>query len=515
MGASPAELARPSLLFMTSNGRGMGHLTRQLAVALAVGERADSSMLSLSLALPVVAAHRLRGEYCPSHDQPWVKGRRWHEYLHDRVVALAREEGASVLVFDGVAPFNGLIKTRAQLAKTSFVWIRRGMWRWGRTETQLAKSRLFDLVIEPGDLAAEADRGPTAGRTDAARIPPTTMLDVVDRLPREAAARALGIDPSRRTLLVTLGSGRIGQIDAPGAVVIKAALASRDWQICITTSDIATNKLPLLDARRVTELAGVYPLARYLSAFDAAVSSAGYNAVHEFIPAGIPTLFIPNPDTLTDDQMARAHHLARTGLALAADPTDEEALARATARLLDPGEGAALAAACKALSPGRTSGGAASTAALVLALARVAQPGQRLDPVERLRRRGVRAINRMLGLAGIELTGRDAARPVRKIEETPATPVRVTDDPDAATTDPLPLLFTDRISPEILRGSRPVEHVMAGSSADYRAERRRIIEQFYRVMPGGPNGERAPARAKTKANKKGKGKPKSKAAPPA
>ena len=49
------------MLLVTSNGTGMGHLTRQSAVARALGDRADVVVLSLSSGLPVVLEQGLRG----------------------------------------------------------------------------------------------------------------------------------------------------------------------------------------------------------------------------------------------------------------------------------------------------------------------------------------------------------------------------------------------------------------------------------------------------------------------
>ena len=46
-------------------------------------------------------------------------------------------------------------------------------------------------------------------------------------------------------------------------------------------------------------------MSRYFAAFDAAVAAAGYNAYHELIALGVPSLFVPMARD-TDDQPARA-----------------------------------------------------------------------------------------------------------------------------------------------------------------------------------------------------------------
>src|SRR5690242_5288240 len=186
----------------------MGHLTRQSAIARALGDRADVVVLSLSSGLPVVLEQGLRGEYLPSYQRPWFPRSDWHRYLADRVVALVEELGATLVAFDGVAPYRGLVLARRRLPQASFVWFRRGLWRPGVNRAALRAEPFFDLVVEPGDLAQEADQGATVGR-GAAVVPPVSLLDVLEPLPRAKAAKALGLDPKRRTALVTLGSGAL------------------------------------------------------------------------------------------------------------------------------------------------------------------------------------------------------------------------------------------------------------------------------------------------------------------
>lgn len=485
----PTADGRPVVVLATSNGHGMGHLTRQLAVAKALQDRADTYVFTLSRAMPVVLAEGLRGEYCPSHDGEQMPHPTWHRYLRDRVVAFCREVGADVLLFDGVQPYLGLLQARAQLRDTAFVWSRRGMWVPGYNDRPLRLAApFFDAVVEPGDLAADFDRGPTRDRGDAVRTGVVSMLGAVAPLPRTEAAAVLGLDPARRTVLVTLGSGVLGDAATPGEVAIRALLEDPEWQVAVTRASIARSGLPLVDAARVVEIRGVYPLARYLAAFDAVVTAAGYNAIHEFIPAGLPTLVVANPATSTDDQRSRARGVAARGLALAAEPDDTAGIAAAARSLSDPAVRARLAATAAATAATDPLSGATETADVLLRLGG-GFSGHRPGPRERALTAELAARSAAMHLLGPDATQRVRRALGRRPPKGPVRPLRVrpVEEPPGTPDDaPLPpregvgpLLLTDRMSPAVMAWGGPVEHVLRGSSAGYRAARRRLAGQAY------------------------------------
>ena len=471
---------------MTSNGTGMGHLSRMLAIALAAGDTIDGTMLSLSVAFPVVSRHGLTGEYCPSPERHFMPRHLWQGYLRRRLVALAREIDAEVLAFDGVVPYPGLLAALADLGDLPAVWIRRGMWRPGGAGLSLARSGQFDLVIEPGDLASPGDRGATARRTDAVRVPPVSLIDVVDRLDRVTASAALGIDPDRPAALVTLGIGSLGDVATPGAIAVTALREDPSWQICVTRPGAAAVDMPVGDPARVTPLDGVYPLARYLAAFDVAVSAAGYSSVHELIPAGLPTLLLPNPETRTDDQVARASWLASAGLALSAPPGDPVQVVAAVRRLTAEPVRAELTAAIAALPPAARGGGAVVAAELLLRSA----AGGRAPPTMAARNQVVATAardraKRIMGHRTGELLRRALRRPLTG-GPSQRLQVAVTDgvSPGPPSGDAHRLVLSEDIPTGMFPAGPVVEHLLPGSSERYRAERLAIVADYYRVVPG-------------------------------
>ena len=477
------------VLFVTSNGFGMGHLMRLLAVALGGAGRLSPTMMSMSVALPVATSMGVPGEYCPGSDRGWMSGLRWNDYLRDRITAVAEEVAAEVLVFDGVAPYPGILMARTQLPDVAFVWMRRGLWRPEVNDEQLAKSAHFDLIVEPGDLAGAADRGPIAGRDDAVRVPPISMLEVVPPEGRVEAAAALGLDPDRPSVLVSLGHGDIAEA---GRVVLSTLVEDPDWQIAVTRVATAQEHVPIVDRERIRELPGVYPLVRYLAAFDAVVSAAGYNAVHEFLTAGLPTLIVPNPATPTDDQVARADHLAGAGLALSAHLDEPEALTSAVRRLGDPAVRAALTAAIDTLDTSARFGGVAATVDAIVDLARNSEraprPRSLSGSVYRAMELVKARIKNILGVRGTNAVRRLLGRPPVSGPVSRLV-VRVVGDAGSLSAGPpevTTLLLSDRIPPELVKSGPPVEDMLSGASPAYHAERRRIVDTYFDVTEWPP-----------------------------
>ena len=345
-----ATHAPPRVVLMSSNGTGMGHLTRLLAYAQGL-EGLDVRFLSMSTAVPVVGQLGHRYEYLPSRGSTGLRAATWRRLFLDRLVEYLRRTRPDVVVFDGTHPYAGMDLAREAVPGARWVWSRRAMWRPDRNVDQLAKESWFDLVLEPGDLAGASDRGATVGR-DARRVGPVTLVDPTDLQDRATARRELGLPADAPLALVSLGAGNINDTRGDlGAVV--AGLSALGVGACVTQAAIAEQAGTSLDVHHVQD----FPISRRFAAFDLAVSAAGYNSFHENLRLGLPTLFVPNTRTNLDDQETRVEHAVRAGWALgatdlAASPTqslladllDRGPAMAATARAGDPGNGAPAAA---------------------------------------------------------------------------------------------------------------------------------------------------------------------------
>ncbi len=343
---------RPRVLLMSSNGVGMGHLTRLLSYAKHLPADVEPYFLSMSQAAPVVGRLGYPFEYLPSAKAIGMPPARWRKLFVARVVETLDRVRPDVVVFDGTWPYNGTDEIRSVHPQIRWVWSRRGMWRRGRNVEQLRKEAWFDTVLEPGDLARPYDQGATA-TAGAQRVGPVTLLERGDMDAREAARAALELPAEGPMALVSLGAGNINDTASDTGAAV-AALRELGVGICVTQPEIAVAKAQRRDVHVVRD----FPLSRRYAAFDLVISASGYNSFHELMRLGVPSLFIPNQGTALDDQEARARYAAdqgwahelRRNTADAALPLLEDLLARgpdmvAGVQDADPGNGARAAAA--------------------------------------------------------------------------------------------------------------------------------------------------------------------------
>ncbi len=311
---------RPRALFITSNGAGMGHLTRMLGLARSAAHQFSPIFFSMSQGLRVVAKAGFPYEYVPFSSTLQTKSELWHAYLEDRLLTAIDAYDAEIVLFDGTWPYRGMLAALDQ-RDVMRVWVRRAMWKPAITPEQLVNAPAFDLVVEPGEHAHAYDQGATTTVADAVRVPPMTVLSPSEVLGREDALRELGLptEGDQRYALVTLGAGNINDVASTQSEVLSTIAEHGGWQTILTHAPIAAHM-------RVasTPTLSTFPLARYTRAFDFAVSATGYNSFAEWMSGCLPTVWIPNLSTMTDDQDARARWAADGGYgvrALEGDPT--------------------------------------------------------------------------------------------------------------------------------------------------------------------------------------------------
>jgi Glycosyltransferase family 28 C-terminal domain len=326
-------MEKPTIILATSNGIGMGHLTRASAIASELKSFANPIIISMAsgvVEVPKIAG--VRFEYVPGRDRRWMGRFEWDKYLRDRIAALIDETGARIVSFDGVVPYPGIIGVKNIRPDISLVWVRRGFWQKTPQRYLLnLQSKMMDLIITPGDYSQSYDKGPTTNRNDSTLVKPISIYNPTLSMGKPEARKTLGLDLDRPAVLVQLG---IGEADANAKLTatLTGLLSWPNLQVVLTKHPVDSQGKNLAPAGLDIKVIRYFPLANVLNAFDAAICAAGYNSVHEELAAKIPTLFIPNIRG-TDNQAARAAWTADNKMALNVDQSNLKQIQENAAKL--------------------------------------------------------------------------------------------------------------------------------------------------------------------------------------
>lgn len=321
------------VLFVTSNGAGLGHISRLLAIAGHLSSARTVEFLTMSTAYRQVAQPGVTVHYFPSSESANESPETWNPIFRGYFRGLVERVRPRVVVFDGTWVYTG-ISDVCRTFGIPLVWVQRGLWKpevdAASVQRHDARS-VADEVIIPGDYAG-AESVDAGEGIEPHYVGPIVMTRLESVFSREDACAHLGLDPSRRYVLLNLGGGAISD---PHSIGHSALHLVRQHLPEMTPVEVVS---PLAGA--MAEVPGLrrivaYPVMTYARAFDAMIAAAGYNSAQEAVALGIPSVLIPNTKTRTDDQARRARELAARGLCLEAG--DMEQLREAVQAVSDAG----------------------------------------------------------------------------------------------------------------------------------------------------------------------------------
>ncbi len=298
-------------MFVANDGFSAGHVVRTIAIAKALVRRAARRAIDTRLLLattseadPLLREPELVVVRLPA--PATARGAKFSDDERRRLVRGVIEGalgsfGPDLLVVDTFpsGPHDELagIATDAKRAL-----VRRAVPAEKAREAALARGLdAFDLAIVAGDPGIVDVSLPVP----ALHVPPITISEA--RLARDEARTRLGLARDGRIALVASGGG--GDADAAAhASTIARALEGAEPGLTVVRA-----RGPL--DRESDDALRIAPLAPYLSAFDVAFTSAGYNTSHELAKARVPTVLWAEPRPY-DDQAARVDRFVKAGHAV-------------------------------------------------------------------------------------------------------------------------------------------------------------------------------------------------------
>jgi predicted glycosyltransferase len=129
--------------------------------------------------------------------------------------------------------------------------------------------------------------------------------------------------------LFSLGPGNLKDVSDIARGLI-AEMRSQGFTVVWARAPISVRDVPLPDDVSSVSL---YPLVRYMRAFDVFAGAAGYNTCCEVIQSGVPSLLVPNTQ-VADDQARRAEMVSRYAPAVVSACETGKEIREAVSRLL-------------------------------------------------------------------------------------------------------------------------------------------------------------------------------------
>lgn len=311
-----------SILFFPINGSGLGHLNRCLAYARRLPQTWRISFFSLSPAIGAVEEMGFEADYFLSPFWTVNSSTNWNRELCMRLALMLEEIEPDILLFDGTFPYLGLRRALEAYKKPlKLIWSRRGLFKARKIELK-DFTKIFDLIIQPGELDALENQENLLPFTIPNFItPPVTLFNREELLPAREARECLNLSPHKKYILISIGPGNLKDISTPSQIIMKEIISAGYTPVWLQ-SPIAQKVLEVPDG---VELLEAYPVSRYLKAFDGLISAAGYNSCYEAAMSGLPTFFVPN-EKLQDNQEKRADLLVKHNLGLLCKSIDEKDL---------------------------------------------------------------------------------------------------------------------------------------------------------------------------------------------
>ncbi|PFG18656.1 UDP-N-acetylglucosamine--N-acetylmuramyl-(pentapeptide) pyrophosphoryl-undecaprenol N-acetylglucosamine transferase [Serinibacter salmoneus] len=301
--------AAPRALFVTSNGHGMGHLSRCIAISRAGAGIIDPAILTLSTAYSAARGLGVPIEHFPSHGSSPLSREAWNRAFATHLDRTLTSQFPDVVVFDGPVVYRGVTQA-CRRRGIPLVWLRRGTWKADTDRTQYDSPHLAaDHVLVPLEFF-ETDKDQAQAPT-ITHVSPITIMESFAQDERGRALAELGLPPAGQYALVQCGRS---EVDGRSAAELAVDMILRETEYTPVVLESSVSLSAPNAGPNVRVLRNRYPISHLAAAFDFAVLAAGYNSVHEALATRLPSAFVPNTASQTDDQAMRARKARETNL---------------------------------------------------------------------------------------------------------------------------------------------------------------------------------------------------------
>lgn len=334
-----AKATKPAVLFIPTNGVGLGHAKRCSLIADAMRKDCTSQFAAFPSCIGMLTASGF-------DTMPLVSRTAQRESHANDIINFSRlsagAENAAATVFDGGYVFDSVMRAAADHGRPS-VWIRRGLWQASQSnQVALDRQKTFTRIVVPTEAFDELN-APIENIEKTVQVGPIVQQITMAPAQRETLRNKLqdelglhgksivvtmlggGVAADRRAQINTICSHLEGRKDVIHILVVwPTATTDPGWFHYENTRVVQS-----------VHASALIPLA------DLFVSAIGYNSFHEAIYGQVPTIFVPQMASFMDDQRARGRAAADRDVAVLIEPWELLSLTLAIDECLE-GRGALL-----------------------------------------------------------------------------------------------------------------------------------------------------------------------------
>src|SRR5699024_9121062 len=310
--------SRNRIILVTSNGAGLGHFTRVSAVASRM--KSETLIYTMSSAYSKIGWNKSQIVYFPSSGDLGMSSRSWNAFMAAHFMSVLETFLPDEVIFDGTFVYRGVVESTQRLG-IPLTWLQRGCWKTEVDKSSFQRHHpetICERLIIPADFGSQ-ERLEFVKSMQVEHVNPITLVSAGEELDRQSACSALGLSAEKKNFLIQVGAAAINNTSSIRRLASNAAEAlGDDWQAVLVRN-------PLSNERSANNQSFVqaFPLALYFTAFEACLFQSGNNRVQESVQMGLPSVFITNLKTKTDDQLRRGRGIESKSLGLMAETENE------------------------------------------------------------------------------------------------------------------------------------------------------------------------------------------------
>ena len=333
-------------LISAINGIGLGHVTRQLAVARELRTKfPDAKFLFLTTAEAsgIIWQDGFASLKIPSWislDRGMLDQDDWVNLNTSVVKATVTNFRPDIYIADSfpageVGELSFAVETiqRKILVMDQYP----GLLSQPSYQESVSNFDLILLLFEEGDIQL-----PFTPKAPVKWIGPIAYRSRDEALPRDEARRRLGLSEDQLCFYVSLGGGGSPEHDKVLEWISGVVKSFPEIQFFHTIPPLARDSNSILRADNARSICHFpFPFLLFFNAFDAAIAGTGITSV-ELVQFGVPSVWIPMGSSEAGDQIWRAQWLVDSGLGWTTNSFDTDGLISALRALSSPDARAAV-----------------------------------------------------------------------------------------------------------------------------------------------------------------------------